>query len=99
MISFPFSRIARRQIFYLRKYRKYAMEPGVWDRDQAKLREEALRYWELPDFIERVPEPRRSGGGGGRQQQQQHQLQQWEPAATTLQRYAGNVSVRGTLTS
>lgn len=42
-------RIARRQIFYLHKYKHFAATPGTYDQDQIKLRNQALHYWELPD--------------------------------------------------
>uniref|UniRef100_A0A914ME38 Cap-specific mRNA (nucleoside-2'-O-)-methyltransferase 1 n=1 Tax=Meloidogyne incognita TaxID=6306 RepID=A0A914ME38_MELIC len=80
--------IARRQIFYLRKYRKYASEPGVIDGDQEKLREEALKYWELPDFIER---PRIQFRKNGKFVKDQHSNQnKREPASVTIRRFAGN---------
>lgn len=86
-----FFRIAQRQIYYLIKYWNFAKAAGNYDQDQEKLREKALKYWELPDFIERPVDL-------GRNMQQNHpdyhslrQQQQREPPASTLQRFAGNV--------
>ncbi|CAK5059163.1 unnamed protein product [Meloidogyne enterolobii] len=80
--------IARRQIFYLRKYRKYASEPGVIDGDQEKLREEALKYWELPDFIERTRIQFRKNGKFVKDQHLNQNNR--EPASVTIRRFAGN---------
>ncbi|KAI1724059.1 ftsJ-like methyltransferase domain-containing protein [Ditylenchus destructor] len=41
--------VANRQIYYLKKYRLYAQNKGAYDSDQGRLRDECLKYWQLPN--------------------------------------------------
>lgn len=50
-----FFRLIRRQTNYLNKYRIYAKNAGELDRDQARLRDDSLRYWKLPDITRKRP--------------------------------------------
>ncbi|KAI6191511.1 Cap-specific mRNA (nucleoside-2'-O-)-methyltransferase 1 [Aphelenchoides bicaudatus] len=40
---------ARRQILYLNKYKEFSRNKGAFDSEQANLRENCLKYWEVPD--------------------------------------------------
>ena len=40
--------MVRRQILYLKKYRLFSQDPGKYDSKQGELREQCLRYYELP---------------------------------------------------
>uniref|UniRef100_A0A914Y214 Cap-specific mRNA (nucleoside-2'-O-)-methyltransferase 1 n=1 Tax=Panagrolaimus superbus TaxID=310955 RepID=A0A914Y214_9BILA len=42
--------LIRKQTLYLRKYLHFAKDSGKRDRDQGKIREEALDYWEIPNI-------------------------------------------------
>ncbi|KAL3072784.1 hypothetical protein niasHS_017758 [Heterodera schachtii] len=84
---------ARRQVFYLRKYKHFAANPGTFDQDQAKLREEALKYWELPD-IERPKDPtyfnRKRTAAQMDEERQIYQNQRPETANEMFRRYSGD---------
>ncbi|KAF1766690.1 hypothetical protein GCK72_006648 [Caenorhabditis remanei] len=41
--------LANRQTMYLRKYQSFAKNQGQFDKDQGNLREECLRYWQVPN--------------------------------------------------
>uniref|UniRef100_A0A914ZFD5 Cap-specific mRNA (nucleoside-2'-O-)-methyltransferase 1 n=3 Tax=Parascaris univalens TaxID=6257 RepID=A0A914ZFD5_PARUN len=46
-------RMVKRQTQYLDKYRSFAKNVGQIDTDQAKLREDCLHYWRVPDVPKR----------------------------------------------
>lgn len=45
--------MVKRQTQYLDKYRSFAKNVGQIDMDQAKLREDCLHYWRIPDVPKR----------------------------------------------
>lgn len=42
--------LIKKQTLYLRKYLHFAKDSGKRDKDQGKIREEALDYWEIPNI-------------------------------------------------
>jgi hypothetical protein len=42
-------RFAKKQIIYLNKYKEFSKNKGAFDTEQANLRENCLKYWEIPD--------------------------------------------------
>lgn len=41
--------LANRQTLYLRKYQSFAKNQGQFDKDQGNLRDECLKYWQVPN--------------------------------------------------
>ncbi|KAI3420231.1 hypothetical protein GPALN_003548 [Globodera pallida] len=85
--------IARRQVFYLKKYRHFASNPGTFDQDQAKLREDALKYWDLPDFERPKDTPRfnrNRTSGHMEEERQMSQNQRPETVGDLFRRYSGD---------
>ncbi len=51
-------RLARRQTFYLQKYRVFAQNTTLLEMKQSDLREQCLQYWRVPDERRReAPRP------------------------------------------
>lgn len=50
IVCFLFS-FAKRQIFYLNKYREFSRDKSAFDDKQSDLRRDCLQYWEIPDKL------------------------------------------------